>query len=386
MNGDGKADLAVTNGGDGTVSILYNNGDGTFAAEVDYAVGNNPSAVAIGDVNGDGLSDLAVANAVDNAVSVLIYKSNRVFKDKIDYPASTDPVTVTIGDVNGDGRADIVTGSGDSEDVAVLINIGDGAFASPVSYETHIGGGGGDSPLSTSLVDLNGDGKVDLVTADGSKDSMSVLLNNGDGTFPSYQVYDTGVGSNPVAVAVGDLNGDGKPDLATANQGNDTISVFINNGDGTFADRVDYEVGSGPSSIAIGDLNGDGKADLAVADFDYGLVSVLLNQAAPMLYAQAATGRVGIGTNNPDAYLNIFGSSGDVDLFHIATATNQNILAISLAGKYGHRYIGSHLTVISGADVQFRGRRFEPDVPGAVFGSGRSCFRSALLAGYRHVG
>ena len=93
---------------------------------------------------------------------------------------------------------------------------------------------------------------------------MSVLLGNGDGTFGAKT--DFGTGSNPHSVAIGDLNGDGKPDLAVANSASNTVSVLLGNGDGTFGAKTDFATGVDPRSVAIGDVNGDGKPDLAVAN------------------------------------------------------------------------------------------------------------------------
>jgi hypothetical protein len=139
-------------------------------------------------------------------------------------------------------------------------------------------GYGTGSGKSVAVADLNADGKIDLVVANyyNSYDRVSVLLNNGDGTFAQVD-YDTGVGGGSVAVA--DLNADGKADLAVANSNSATVSVLLNNGNGTFAPRLDYATGVNPRSVAAADLNGDGKADLAVAN--YNTVSVLLNQCLP---------------------------------------------------------------------------------------------------------
>src|SRR5262249_39651671 len=117
----------------------------------------------------------------------------------------------------------------------------------------------GSLPHSAAVADVNGDGKPDLATANhGSSPNVSVLLGNGDGTFKAHQ--DFTVGSGPRCVAVADVNGDGKPDLATANA-NDRVSVLL--GNGTFLDFQTLAVGSRPLSVAVADVNGDGKPDLA---------------------------------------------------------------------------------------------------------------------------
>src|SRR6266511_3173780 len=134
----------------------------------------------------------------------------------------------------------------------------------------------GREPASVATGDLNGDGKPDLATANNAAGTASVLLNKGDGSFRAKRNYGTGRYSG--SIAIGDLNGDGKPDLATANVNMSTVSVLLNRGDGSFPPKLDYGTGRGPTSVAIADLNGDGKPDLATANFNLaGTVSVLLN-------------------------------------------------------------------------------------------------------------
>ena len=132
--------------------------------------------------------------------------------------------------------------------------------------------------------DFNGDGKPDLATANYGDDTVSVLLNLGDGGFGPATTY--AVGSGPYQVIAGDFNGDGQPDLVTANYGPQativvTVSALINQGGGTFAPQVTFSVGYDPDALALGDFNGDGRPDLAVANADSSSVSVLLNACSP---------------------------------------------------------------------------------------------------------
>src|SRR6266849_3573134 len=131
--------------------------------------------------------------------------------------------------------------------------------------------------------DFNGDGIPDLATCGvgDSRSTVSILLGNGDGTFQTHNDFNTG--SGPTGIAVGDFNGDGKLDIVTANYGIDlefsnTVSVLLGNGDGTFQRHVEYTAGNFPKSVAIGDFNGDGKLDIVVANYESNLkqVNVLL--------------------------------------------------------------------------------------------------------------
>lgn len=165
-------------------------------------------------------------------------------------------MAVATGDFNGDGKLDLVvlTGCGTGPCVSILLGNGDGTFQAHIDYPA----GTGDLPTSLAVADLNGDGKLDLAVTNQSSDAVSVLLGNGDGTFQPYAAY--GAGGSPMSVA--DFNGDGKLDLAVVNSSG--VSIFLNKGDGTFPSTQDFSTAPGPTSVTTGDFNGDGKLDLAV--------------------------------------------------------------------------------------------------------------------------
>ena len=142
--------------------------------------------------------------------------------------------------------------------VAALLASSAPSFARARAYAT------GHGPASVAIGDLNGDGKPDLATANSGANAVSVLLNRGDGSFQAKRDYRTG--REPESVAIGELAGDGNPDLATANINTSTVSVLVNRGDGSFQAKRDYRTGLYPHSVAIGDLNGDGKPDLVIGD------------------------------------------------------------------------------------------------------------------------
>jgi uncharacterized membrane protein len=193
-----------------------------------------------------------------------------------------NPYSVAIADVNGDGNLDLIVANeeqskNDSQgSISVMLGKGDGKFHAPVNYSS-----GGESAYSITVADVNGDGKLDLVVANGcfgsdcSTGSVSVLLGNGDGTFKKAKTYRSGAASVFGAhVAVGDLNGDGKLDLAVANTGSvccsaGLVGVLLGNGDGTFKKAKTYSTGGFDAIgwVAIADLNGDKKPDLVVANY-----------------------------------------------------------------------------------------------------------------------
>jgi FG-GAP-like repeat/PASTA domain len=290
LTGDGKTDVVTGNLEAKSVSVLVNDGHGALEAPVNYSLGRQPWDVAVADVNGDGKLDIVTGNP--NTVSVLLNTGDGTFGETHEYPAGRGSWAFTVGDLSGDGRPDIATANRRASSTTVLINRGDGSFGAPVSYRT------GPGPISTVIGDLNGDGKADVVSANGSTDpsglfgdwvdTVSVLFGRGDGTLRAkrdYRVRDPNSdGRGFVTLRIGDVNGDRKPDLVTADLGDDwSMTVFVNGGKGTFRRQFDYgrrdytsqEVGPGSEAIALGDLNGDQRPDVVEARSDE--VSVYVN-------------------------------------------------------------------------------------------------------------
>ena len=238
-------------------------------------VGNSPFSVVVADLNGDRIPDLVTANQGSNDVSVLLGLPDGTFAAAQSFAVGNDPVSVAVADLNGDGIPDLVTANQGSNDVSVLLGLGDGTFAAAQPIPLN-----GKGPVSVAVADFNGDGKPDLVTANVSSNDVSVLLGLGDGTFAAEPSF--AVGKSPVSVVVAkgvtDLNGDGKPDLVTANQGSNDVSVLLGLGDGTFAAEQRFAVGvsASPTSVAVADLNGDGIPDLAITDKQFSAVTILL--------------------------------------------------------------------------------------------------------------
>jgi hypothetical protein len=294
FNGDGKLDLVATNsyGADGpgnSVSVLLGNGDGTFRPQVAYSVGDYPESVAVGDFNGDGILDLAVGGDGSSAVDILLGNGDGTFQPQIEYPVGNQPLFLATGDFNGDGILDLaVLNSATISTVSVLLGNGDGTFQPQVVYPV----GAGSSYNSDYIVaaDINNDGRLDLVTANYNDNTVSVLLGVGDGTFQGQVTYPTGTGPNDIAV--GDFNQDGNLDLAITNSNfgsGTTVGILYGNGNGTFQAQVAVTVGAGPWGIAAGDFNGDGLTDLVATNFSDNTVSVLLNQQTESATATGVT-------------------------------------------------------------------------------------------------
>jgi hypothetical protein len=274
VNGDGKADIVTSE-----VSVLLGAGDGTFAAPIAHLEPPGAQSV-VADLNGDGRPDVVVTDYI-KAVRVLLGNGDGTFTDGAAYTVGMYPFSPVVADLNGDGKLDIVVGiqlggAGGADDmVSVLLGNGDGTFGASSTYPMPLG-----DVNAIAAGDLNGDGKPDLAVTGGS--GLAVLLNAGGGVFTLLSPAFSG---QAMASAIADLDGDGKLDLAiTVSDAaqNLRVSVLLNAGNATFAPQVDYVTGAFGDGIAVGDLNGDGEPDLAVANLplppeEAGSVSVLLN-------------------------------------------------------------------------------------------------------------
>jgi hypothetical protein len=271
LNGDRRPDLAVASSSASTVSVYLNEGRARFAPRRDYATGAGPVGVVIGDLNGDGKADLATASASRPTVSLLLGSGDGRFGPHADYATRSELYAVAGGDLNGDGTADFV--ALDSSGVSVLLGSRDG-LQKARSYSAYGG--------SVAVADLNGDRKPDLVT-----DGVVVLLNRGDGTFGRGRSYDIGYAQG---LAVGDLNRDGRPDVVlgepvapnqTDCETGDGISVYVlaNKGHGRLGSTRPFSTGYDgcAPTPALGDMNGDGLPDVVTANTFSGTVSVLVN-------------------------------------------------------------------------------------------------------------
>ena len=276
FNGDNWADLVVVNTYAG-ISVLINrqNACGTpcFAIPVGYTAHATPEAVAVGDFNGDLKPDIVVSNNGSNDVSVLINNGNGTFGGATNYPVGLGPSGVAVGNFfTGDPNLDIVVINSGEGSFSILKGNGAGAF----SLFTTVPLGSFGRTLNGSAVVVVGDfdknGNQDIAIAGDL--GVVVLLGHGDGTFDSPVVY--AAHSNPSGLAIGDFNGDTIPDLAVSNAFSKDVSVLIGNGNGTFGAPTNYPAGQFPVAVAVGDFNNDTKADLAVANFGDNNITVLL--------------------------------------------------------------------------------------------------------------
>jgi hypothetical protein len=268
VNGDGRPDLVVANNSDSAAGVLLGTGTGTFGAAATFSAGLNsfPSAVAVADVNGDGRPDLLTANT-NSTAGVLLGTGAGSFGPATTFSTGSNgyPSAIAVADVNGDGRPDLLVANQNRHNVGVLLGTGTGAFGPVATFSV----GAGSFPNALVVADVNGDGQLDVLTANQATNTAGVLLGTGTGTFQAVATYSTGSNSSPYNLAVADVNGDGRPDLLTANAGSNSVGVLLGTGTGSFGAVTTFSTGSGsfPTGVAVADANGDGRPDLLVSDF-----------------------------------------------------------------------------------------------------------------------
>ena len=219
------------------------------------------------------------------------------------FQTGNSPLAVNFGDFNGDGILDIVSADASGNSFSILLGNGDGTFQTRTSYQS------GSTPWDVQVGDLNGDGILDVVIADYNDSAALIHLGNGDGSFQAGVSFQTGPG--PQSVYLGDLNGNGILDVLTADLFGGTVSVLLGNGDGTFQARTSYQSGSGPQSVKVGDFNGDGILDIVTADNGSNSISILLGNGDGSFQARTS---FQTGANPSSVNLGDLNGNGILDL------------------------------------------------------------------------
>ena len=315
LDNDGDLDL-VTTGALYGCRFFLNDGSGRFTFKTGLVAAQTPSGVALADVDGDGDLDLLVGDYDNGLVSVCINDGAANFIGSVtgaqNAPVGRHPVSVAAGDIDGDGDLDFVTANNGDNSATVRFNNG----SLPLLYTSASTVALGASPTAVVLADVDNDGDLDLLTSNAgpsSAPSGSVTLcrNSGTGSFGSPVSF--AVGLQPSELVLADVDGDGDLDLLTANAGSATVTRLLNNGSGTFASSatISLPAGSTPSGLRAGDVDGDGDLDLLVAQGTGGRVFTCLNtsgsfavQARPLRLNRA-------GTANPVQSVGV--TLGDLD-------------------------------------------------------------------------
>jgi hypothetical protein len=308
LNNDGAADLVATDRK--SLDIALSKKDGTFGTPttVPASPGNN-EGIAFGDFDGDGNKDIILGSfgngSVDDSVDVFLGKGDGTFK----IPVNTQILggalyDIQLADFNGDGKPDIYF-AGTNGTNGIALNSGGGAFAGP--------GIALDVRGAPAFGDFNADKAADVTYFDGNQNAMCVGMSSGSGTFGAPKCYPATANLGATFVRTGDLNGDGKPDVAALNENGDNagnaINVWINKGDGTFNDRVAYSFPKISSAFAVLDVNNDKKADLVVFEtYSGGQVNFFLNNGDGTFPATPST-TMALGGPNGSSHTTL--ASGD---------------------------------------------------------------------------
>ena len=283
LDNDGDLDL-VTTGALYGCRIFLNNGAGRFTFKTGVVTAQTPSGIALADVDQDGYLDMLVSDADNATVAVCINDGTGDFIGSVTGAQNASvgprPVGVAAGDVDGDGDLDFVTANADGNSATVRLNNGSLPLLYGTAYTVAMGSG----PTAVALADIDNDGDLDLLTtnqgtASNPTGSVSVSRNSGLGSFGAYS--SVAVGLQPTELVLADVDGDGDLDLLTANAADATLSLRLNNGSGTFGGTttVALPAGSTPSGLRAGDLDADGDLDVLVAQGTGGRVITLLNTA-----------------------------------------------------------------------------------------------------------
>ena len=331
FNGDAKVDIVVASEGANDVVILFGDGRGGFRQGPSAPAGADPTEIFVGDFNRDGRPDLAIPDHDTRFVTILL-GDGKVFRAAPGSPLTVrsrpHPHTVDGCDANSDGNIDLVIDSWEDNGLTLLLGDGKGGFQTPGSpIEV------GRKPYrNLKLRDVDGDGRCDIVAPSYGQGVVTVLLGDGRGHFKAGAPIPAGPA--PFTVGIGDLNRDGRPDLALSNYSgqitdasDDAISFLLGDGKGGFRLGPRLSTGRGPFQLSAGDVNGDGFADVATAD--YGSSDLTVAFGGPDGLSSTRTHRVPV-PDKPERVL-LVDLNGDHRADAVATSSEGHDVIVLLA-------------------------------------------------------
>ncbi len=356
LNGDGKPDLVVVNADQENVAVMLGNGDGTFRQPVTYSLSSDGSGpeIALADFNNDGKLDVAVAvpsspQHQSGDIIILLGNGDGTLGPPTHLPGYTSPWQLIAVDLNGDKKADLlISGNGPA---TIFYGKGDGTFQPPVQLQ---GQGNGNVTAASAVADVNGDGRLDIVsvTATFNPEAMLVYLQNPDQSFATPTIYTLsaayqGTGS----ITAGDINGNGKADVVLGANGSGQGAIFYGNGDGTFQSPVKFTVFSGINTMLLADFNNDKKPELEAANYQESNIGVLVftNPGNGMFnWRQGAQLQTGGGTTqaaygdfNGDGLLDVVSSDSTANVVSVFLNTLVPTSATLWVGKSGAGIVAS---------------------------------------------
>ncbi|CAF1678446.1 unnamed protein product, partial [Adineta ricciae] len=317
FNGDHFLDIFVFNKNLNEFVILFGFNNGSFLLTTTYSLGNysNPESFAISDINNDEQLDVIVANSKSNTIDIF----NSCYSTGID----SGPSSVAVGDLNNDKYLDLVVANNGTNNIAIFYGSGDGSFSSKQIYST----GRNSQPNSVVIGDLNNDNQLDIVVSNCKNDNIGVFLGYGNGSFASQKIYSTGISSRPQMLFIEDLNDDTYLDVAVISTYSLSLTIFLNNGNGTLSQRIDHDIRTGlsPNSLAIGDLNKDGHQDLVVTTY-YGRNFYIFQGFGNGTFENVATYSTGSGSRPYSCVITDWSHDNNLDIIVSNCVTDNLVL------------------------------------------------------------
>ena len=407
FNGDGKLDVVSIAGGVWEIDVALGNGDGTFQSQpvvntFSFSPGHGPYAMAVGDFNGDGKLDVAVwgiySPGPNSEINIFLGNGNGTLTYSGTYtaPNTSDgnpgSNSLYVADFNGDGKLDLaVLAPYNNQNVScvyIFLGNGDGSFQTAVPYSTIDPNHPNNVNVHGMAVgDLNGDGKPDIAVTENN--GMAVLLNNGNGTFGTATYYDDGINqASDLGIAIGDVNGDNKNDVVVTSAPWGYIVLFLNQGSNTFAASTIAQLGVNSSWLVnMADINRDKKMDLVVTDitgevhtfFGKGDGTFTTGPVYPVQYWEQMPDNVILADFNKDGALDLFKPlSGETWDGQVMLGRGDGTFQTNQAYGWGVTGFGQNLVT-----ADFNGDGF-PDVAYAYVGINNTTPGFGLMLGNSH--
>ncbi|CAF0779959.1 unnamed protein product [Adineta steineri] len=333
FNNDKKLDIVVVNSGINNIGIFLGYGNSTFSPEITYSTGDNslPHGVIIGDFNNDKQLDIVVANSGTSNIGIFLGYFNGTFSSQTTYSTGDGsiPYDVTAGDFNNDGQLDIVVANYWDNNIGIFLGYGNGTFSSQQTYST----GDLSNPLSLAIGDFNNDSQLDIAVANYGSANMGVFLGYGNATFADQISYFVPVGTSPSDIAIGDVNNDNHQDIIVTVDFSNTILIFLGSGNGIFVKGNSYSTGSGsqPVSIAVGDVNNDNQLDIIVSNCDTNNVVVFIGEGDGTYLNQRS---YSTGDNSCSTWVILSDINNDNILDIVVADNGTNMIGVFLGYSY----------------------------------------------------
>ncbi len=277
FNKDGILDVVVANAGFNTIGFFFGYGNGTFASETTLTLNSSyPISIVVGNFNQDDWLDIAVANELSDDITVLLGNYYINFQNPITYltGSGSHPYSVVVADFDKDNKLDLAVANSHGDNIGVLYGYGNGSFTAETTYSS-----GFDSfPYLIAAADVNNDNKIDVVVGNQDTFNIGILLGSDNRTFKTMTTYSIGMNVDPFSIAIDDMNNDGRLDIITAQFTANSIGIFFGYNYTNFISSTVFSTGSSLplNFVAVGDFNNDHHLDIAVISSPKNNIGIVL--------------------------------------------------------------------------------------------------------------